>query len=97
MMSTKRYYIVEFRLPVEVTEAPSVEEAARKARASLERETGINVSNWFVRVFEYGEGNDHVGPVAEYFANPTGTTFREVTQNVTKHEQLIKESESDEG
>lgn len=94
-MSSK-YYIVEFRLPVEITDAPSVEEAARKARSTLERETGFSFSNWYVRVFEYGEGNENLGPVAEFFANPTGSTFREVTQNHGKHEELIKNGEKNE-
>lgn len=92
----KRYFIVEFRLPVEVQEAPSVEEAARKARRQLENDTGINVSNWYTRVFEYAEGPDNVGPIAEFFANPPGIVFRQVDQNINHHEELIKEGKTNE-
>lgn len=90
-MASKKYYVVEFRMPIEITEAATVEEAARRAKKIMERETGVSFSSWYTRVFEYGEGNENIGVVKEYFANPSGTTFRELTENIDKHEKLIKE------
>ena len=89
-MSNDNYYVVEARLPIFINEAVSVEEASRKAARIIENQYGINISNWYLRVFEYGAGEDS-GPVAEYFANPAGSKFREISQNVEEHEEKIRQ------
>ncbi len=82
-------YVVEFRLPVEIS-GDSPKEAAMTARRRLEEKTGLDVSSWYTRVFEYGETEDDIGIVAEYFASPQGLVFREVTQNIRQHEEIIE-------
>ncbi len=84
-----KYWVVEIRLPVQ----NSPQDAAMKAARQIENKYGISVSNWFLRVFEYGGEPDRDGVVAEYFSNPSGSVFREVTANITKHEELIKDNE----
>lgn len=86
----KRYYVVEFRLPIAVTDAVSVEEAARKAARTIVRDYDIDISNWYARVFEYGGEHDTYGIIGEWFCNPTGSRFRKVDTNIRKHEELIE-------
>lgn len=84
------YYVVEARIPVQITKADSPADAASKAARQLQTQYGVDVSNWYLRVFEYGSDEDEVGPVAEYFCNPSGTKFRKVDANIGAHEELIK-------
>jgi len=93
-MANEKYYVVEARLPVQISEAASVEEAARKAARFIERDYGVNISNWFLRVFVYGADDDTLGPVEEWFANPSGTKFREKDKNIDLHFELIKSNEA---
>ena len=95
-MSNDKYYVVEVRLPVQISEAISVEEAARKAARIIENQYGVNISNWYMRVFEYG-GGENSGPIAEYFSNPSGSKFRVIDGNVEKHEEIIKNGNEDQG
>ena len=88
-MANENYYVVEARLPVQITEALSPEEAARKAARIIENQYGVNLSNWYLRVFEYGAGED-VGPIAEYFSNPAGSKFRKIDQNINSHQEIIE-------
>lgn len=92
-MANDNYYVVEARLAVQVSEALSVEEAARKAARIIENQYGVNLSNWYFRVFEYGAGEDS-GPIGEYFSNPAGSKFRKIDDNVEKHEEIIKNEQS---
>lgn len=87
------YYVVEFRLPFQIDDASSPAEAAAKARRILERDSGLDVSSWFTRVFEYSDDYENVGPVAEYFCNPSGTHFRKIDQNVESHERMVEDEE----
>ena len=93
-MADKRYYVVEARLPVQIADALSVEEAARKAARIIERDYGVNISNWFLRVFVYGESEGELGPIEEWFANPTGTRFRQREQNIDFHFEMIKNNQT---
>ena len=88
-MADKKYYIVEARLPVQIDDASSVDEAARKAARKIQRDYGVDVSNWFCRVFEYGGAVDRVGPI-EHFSNPAGTKFRDKEQNVEAHNDMFE-------
>jgi hypothetical protein len=93
-MANERYYIVEARLPVQITEAVSVEEAARKAARIIEKNNNIDLSNWFLRVFVYGAEDGELGPVEEWFSNPSGSKFRQHDQNIERHFDLIKSGEA---
>lgn len=93
-MADERYYVVEARLPVQINEALSVEEAARKAARIIERDYGVNVSNWFFRVFVYGDSDGELGPVEEWFSNPSGTKFRQRTQNNNIHNEMIAKNQT---
>lgn len=90
----EKYFVVEARLPVQINDADSVKDAALKAAQIIEREYGVNLSNWFLRIFEYGGDVDQVGPIAEYFSNPAGSKFREISENILIHESYIKEGKS---
>jgi hypothetical protein len=93
-LADKRYYVVEARLPVQIADALSVEEAARKAARVIERDYNVNISNWFLRVFVYGESEGELGPIEEWFANPTGTRFRQREQNIDFHFEMIKNNQT---
>jgi hypothetical protein len=95
-MADEKYYVVEARLPIQIGEAVSVEEAARKAARIIQREYKVDVSNWFFRVFVYGNSDGKAGPVEEWFSNPSGSKFRQRTQNHEKHENLIADNKEPE-
>jgi hypothetical protein len=92
-MADNRYYVVEARFPIKIDKAISVEEAARKAARIMQRDIGIDISNWFMRVFVYGDSQGDLGPVEEWFANPSGSQFRKVDQNFDKHQYMIDNNE----
>ena len=96
MSTEKSYWVVEYRFPIAVSEASSPEEAAKKASESIQSTYGFIPSNWFARVFEYGPSNDEVGPLAEYFCNPSGTSFRKLNQNDEDHGRMFHEKTKDE-
>lgn len=96
VVARKKYYIVEFRLPHEISEARTPEEAARKAATYFKNKFGIDLSAWYTRVFEFDDTPGRIGPSAEWFCNPQGTKFRKVDQNFKKHEDKVKkEKEND--
>jgi hypothetical protein len=95
-LANERYYIVEARLPIQITEAASVDEAARKAARIIERDHNLNLSNWFFRVFVYGAEDGELGPVEEWFSNPAGSKFRERDKNIDLHFQLVKDNKTPE-
>jgi hypothetical protein len=86
----KGYFVVEFRLPIAIADASSPEEASLMASKIIEKEYGFFPSAWFTRVFEYGDLEMGIGVVAEYFANPAGTVFKEVGQNIGTHEEILQ-------
>ena len=92
-MANENYYVVEARIAIQITEALTPEEASRKAARIIENKYGVNLSNWYFRIFEYGAGEE-VGPIAEYFSNPSGSKFRKVDENHSKHEERVKSEES---
>lgn len=93
-MANENYYVVEARIPIMISEALSPDEAARKAARIIENQYGLNLSNWYLRIFEYGAGED-VGPISEYFSNPAGSKFRKIDQNIESHMEIIKNEQSD--
>ena len=91
---SKSYFVVEFRLPISISDEPNPQEAATAAAKIVEKEYGFYPSNWYARVFEYGDLEGGIGVIGEYFSNPTGKTFRKVDQNIEKHEAIIREEEN---
>lgn len=85
----KSYFVVEFRLPIQITNQDNPKDAAIAAAKVCEKEYGFYPSAWFARVFEYGDIDSGIGVIAEYFSNPSGNTFRKVDANVQKHEEII--------
>lgn len=83
------YFIVEYRLPLTVSEAKNAEDAALSAKKKLEAETGILLSNWYARVFEYSESGDSVGPVNSYFFGPSGKKARKIDQNIGETDEPV--------
>jgi 8-oxo-dGTP pyrophosphatase MutT (NUDIX family) len=83
------HYVVEFRLPVEI-DSDSPKEAAMMARRRLEEQTGLDIGSWYTRVFEYGETENEIGVIGEYFFSPGGIGIREISQNLDKHKEIIK-------
>ena len=78
-----------------ISDALSPEEAARKAARIIENQYNVDLSNWFLRIFEYGAGEE-VGPIGEYFSNPAGSKFRKIDQNIENHEEIIRNEQSSE-
>lgn len=78
-IESKSYWVVEYRLPIRIDSAKDAKEAAEQAARQFEKEYGIRLSNWFARVFEYSP--EAVGPKSEWFANPGGVKFLELTKN----------------
>jgi hypothetical protein len=87
-MSNENYFVVEARLPIQISDASSVEEAARKAARIIENQYGVNISNWYLRVFEYGAGEGS-GPINEFFSNPSGSKFRKIDENIANHKEIV--------
>ena len=75
-------------MPVEIADAPSPKEAARRAIRIIENQYGIHLSGWFLRIFEYSGEHDDLD-FTEYFANPAGTVFRDKDQNIELHEEMV--------
>lgn len=93
-MADEKYWVVEARLPIQISDADTAEEAARKAAKQIEFKYGVNISNWFLRVFEYGGEKNEVGVVREHFSNPAGTKFRDIGSNVETHQTLFEEGKT---
>jgi hypothetical protein len=91
MDSNKSYWVVEYRFPIPVSEASSPEEAAQIAAEEIYKQYGMKPSAWYARVFEYGPSVDEVGPLREYFCNPSGMKFRQLDKNDIEHQRLYHE------
>lgn len=85
-----KYYVVEFRFPLEIRSASSPEEAARKASQKCESKFGFRPHNWYARVFEYAGDDKNLGVTAEYFSSPGGTVFREIEKNFNIHDEYVE-------
>lgn len=95
-MSDNKYYVVEARFPVgPITEVDSPQEAARIGARRIMDDTGIDISNWFIRVFEYNGEKDTIGVIKEYFSNPSGSKFRDKDGNIEIHLELLKKKEEE--
>lgn len=76
------YYVVEFRLPIKIDTANSVQEAVSIASQVCENQYGVKLENWYARIFEYTSGESILGYIKEYFYNPNSSTFREIKKNI---------------
>jgi len=92
MSSDKSYWVVEYRFPIAVSEASSPEEAAAIAAEKIYEQYGMKPTAWYARVFEYGPSVDQVGPLREYFCNPSGNKFRQLDKNDAEHQRLHHEN-----
>lgn len=88
-MKDKGVWVVEFRLAFEIRNARDALDAAWKGKESLKRNMGLDIGVEYARVFEYETDDQMVGPVNEYFANPSGTKFRAIDQNFEEHKEMI--------
>jgi hypothetical protein len=91
MDSDKSYWVVEYRFPIQVEQALTPKEAQLLASSKFEKEYGFKPSGWFARVFEYGPSVDEVGPLKEYFFNPSGASYRELDKNDDSHGRKVHE------
>lgn len=90
MPKYKKYFIVEYRIPIEVEDVDTVQEAVSRAKKIIDRNFGVSPDNWNARVFEYSDSHSVVGPAHEYFYNPNSTVPREITKNIGYHSDMIK-------
>lgn len=87
------YYIVEFRYAITIEDTDTVMEAVSKANRICERQHGFKPDNWYARIFEYNVGEKVSGHVKEYFYNPNSATAREITKNISHHNDLVSRGE----
>jgi hypothetical protein len=85
-----KFYVVEYRIPIEVRDVDSVQEAVSRARKIIQRTYDISPDPWFARIFEYSDDYDNVGPIKEFFYNPNSSTPREIMKNLAYHRELIE-------
>jgi len=83
------YYIVEYRYAIRIDDTATVMEAVSKANRICERQYGFKPDNWFARIFEYTVGEKVAGHIKEYFYNPNSSSFREITKNISYHNDLV--------
>lgn len=88
------YYIVEYRYPITIEDTSTVMEAMSKANRICERLHGFKPDNWYARIFEYTVGEKTSGHVKEYFYNPNSATSREITKNISYHNDLVAKGEA---
>lgn len=90
MPKYKNYYIVEYRIPIQIDDIGSVQEAMSRAKQICHNRFGFYPDNWYARIFEYSIENEGVGPVKEYFYNPNSSNYREIEANIGYHNDLVK-------
>lgn len=90
MPKFENYYVVEFRIPIEIREAEGVSHAVSKASRMCERMFGFKPNNWFARIFQYNTGEKQVGVSKEYFYNPNSSTYREISKNIGFHNDMVE-------
>lgn len=97
-MSDTKYFVVEARLPIQINDADSIADAAQKAARRIKFEYGVDVSNWFLRVFVYGGDDENaIGPQETWFSNPTGTKFRQIDTNISTHQEMFEKGMTPDG
>jgi hypothetical protein len=87
------YFVVEFRLPIQVDTVNTVKEALSIAGQICKDQHGFKPDNWYARIFEYNVGEKVSGHVKEYFYNPNSATAREITKNISHHNDLVSRGE----
>lgn len=90
MPKYKTYYVVEYRMPIEVEDVNSVQEATSRAKRICENRFGFAPDNWYARIYEYSVESEFGGPVKEYFYNPNSSTYREIQANIGYHNDLVE-------
>jgi hypothetical protein len=83
------YFVVEFRLPIQIDTVNTVEEALSIAGQICKDQHGFKPDNWYARIFEYTTGSSEIGHVREHFYNPHSATHREITKNVEYFNELV--------
>ena len=63
----------------------------RSAAEDIRKEFGFKPDNWYARVFKYGASTTEVGPLEEYFYNPTGSKMRQIDKNDEEHGRMFHE------
>jgi hypothetical protein len=90
MPKYNKYFVIEYRLPIQVDDVSSIPEAVSRAKRIVENRFGFAPDNWNARVFEYDPEADVVGHVKEYFYNPHSASFREITKNLEYHKDMVE-------
>lgn len=90
MPKYNKYYIVEFRYPIKISDVNSVQEAVSMASQICENEFDFTPKNWNSRIFEYSTEENEEGHIKEYFYNPTSSSYREITKNIMYFNELVE-------
>jgi len=90
MPKYKKYFVVEYRIPIVVDEADNAQSAVSIAKRICERQHGFAPDNWFARIFEYDSGADMNGPATEYFYNPNSSNVRDIEKNIGYHNDMVE-------
>ncbi len=76
-----KYYTVEFRIPFQINEDVTPEEAGKLAQKECREEYGFAPTLWRAYAFEYEtEGEPGIRKI--WFFNPPGTKARDINANV---------------
>lgn len=89
MPKHNEYFIVEFRMPIRIESVSSVQEAVSMASQVVQNQYGFKPENWNARIFQYSTDSNIPGHVKEFFYNPNSSSFREITKNISYHNDLI--------
>jgi len=90
MPKYRKHFVVEYRIPIDVDDVDTVQEAVTRAKRIIDRQFGISPDHWFARVFEYDSDHENIGPAKEYFYNPNSAVPREITKNIGYHKDMIE-------
>lgn len=90
MPKYKKHFVVEYRIPIDVDDVDTVQEAMSRAKRIIERQHGIAPDHWFARIFEYDDNHENPGPAKEYFYNPNSAVPREITKNIGYHKDMVE-------
>lgn len=97
MPKHNQYYVVEYRFPIKIDSVASVQEAMSIASQIFQNQYGFKPDNWNARIFEYSTNSNVAGHEKEYFYNPNSSSVREITKNISYHNDLVKNGEVPEG
>lgn len=93
MPKHNEYFIVEYRFPIKIDSVKNVQEAISMASQVFQNQFGFKPDNWNARVFQYSTDSNVSGHVKEFFYNPNSATFREITKNISYHNDLVKNNQ----